>query len=178
VNAASAAVSGGSASTLADGVRVEVEGALAGGVLVAQTIQIESTPSTPTAEVEGAITSFTSISSFVIAGQRIDATRATFTHGTAQDLAVGRIAHVKGPVVSGVLVAATIDIEDPQEVEVEGAISSYASVASFVVAGRQVDASAATFAEGTAAKLANGVRVGVKGTLAGEVLKAARVEFK
>jgi len=178
VNAASASVSGGSASTLANGVRVEVEGTLAGGVLLAQTVEIESTPNAPSAEAEGAITSFISISSFVIAGQRIDATRATFTHGSAQDLAVGRAARVKGTLVGGVLVAATVDVDDPQEVDVEGAISNYASVASFVVAGRQVDASAAAFEEGTAAKLANGVRVGVKGTLAGAVLKATRVQFK
>lgn len=178
VNASSASVSGGNASSLGNGVRVEVSGTLSNGVLVAQTVEIESTPTTPTAEVEGPITSFTSVSSFVIAGQRIDASSASFSHGAAQDLAVGRVAHAKGPVVNGVLVATTIELQDPEEAEVEGSISQFVSVASFVVAGRTIDASAATFQEGTAAGLTNGVKVGVKGTIVGAVLKASRVEFK
>ena len=51
------------------------------------------------------------------------------------------------------------------------------SPASFVVAGRSVDASAATFSHGTIADLANGKKVEIHGKLVGTVLKASTVEF-
>jgi len=177
VNASGASVSGGSATTLANGVRVDVAGTLVAGILNAQTVRIETPPAAPTIEMEGTITAYVSLANFTVAGQVIDATRASVSNGSAQDIAVGRVAKVTGALVNGVLVATTVELEDPEEAEVEGVINNYVSVASFVVAGRQIDASGAAFEDGTAANLANGVKVHVKGPLLGAILKAARVEF-
>ncbi len=63
------------------------------------------------------------------------------------------------------------------DAEVEGQISGFASPSNFVVAGRTVDASAATFSQGTIADLANGRKVEIHGKLVGTVLKAATVAF-
>jgi hypothetical protein len=178
VNASGASLTGGSASSLSNGARVEVRGSLVNGVLIAQSVEIDALPTTPTAEVEGSITSYTSVANFAIAGQRIDASAASFSGGSAQELAVGRVAHARGPVVNGVLMATSVELEDLEEVEVEGAITQFVSAASFVVAARTVDASTASFQHGTAGQLANGVRVGVRGTLVGSVLRASLVEFK
>jgi len=177
VNASGASVSGGSATTLANGARVDVAGTLVAGILNAQTVRIETAPTAPTLEVEGTITAFASLANFTLAGQVVDATHASVSNGSAQDIAVGRVAKVTGALVNGVLVATNVQLEDQEDAEVEGVINGYVSVASFVVAGRQVDASAAQFSNGTAANLANGVKVHVRGPLAGAILKATRVEF-
>lgn len=177
VNAASASISGGSAATLANGARVNVTGTLAAGVLGAQTLQIEAAATGAGAEVEGTITAFISLANFTVSGQVVDATHASVSHGSAQDIAVGRIAHATGTLVGNVLVAASVELEDLQVSEVEGVINNFVSVANFTVAGRQVDASAATFQDGSAGQLANGVKVHAEGPLVGTVLKATRIDF-
>jgi hypothetical protein len=181
VDASGATFSGGGAGNLANGRRVEAEGTLSGGVLVARKVSIEALPGASTIEVEGRISGFVSVASFVVAGQKVDASKATFRNGTAGDLADGRDVTAKGPVVAGVLMAATIEFHDSGEqegVEAEGTITNFVSPSNFVVAGRAVDASAATFEHGTIADLANGKVVGVKGKLVGAVLKASKVEYK
>ena len=88
---------------------------------------------------------------------------------------------VVGPVISGVLLATRIEVKDApeqQEASVKGAITSFVSVANFTVAGRTVDASSATFEDGSAAQLANGRQVEVEGVLVGTVLRAKKVSFE
>jgi hypothetical protein len=180
VDASGATFEGGSAGDLADGRQVGVTGTVnAAGILVARKVEIKAS-ATPTLEIEGKVASFVSVASFNVAGQQVDASGATFKNGKASDLADGRDVTVRGPLVGGVLKATEVEFHDSGEddgQEVEGRISAFVSPANFVVAGRTVDASAATFSHGTSADLANGKRVEIHGKVVGAVLKASTVAF-
>lgn len=69
-------------------------------------------------------------------------------------------------------------LHDQQENELEGLITSFTSKSDFRVNGLPVDASLATFSDGTASDLRDGVRVEVEGTVSNGVLVATRVEFR
>jgi hypothetical protein len=68
-------------------------------------------------------------------------------------------------------------VDDRDEAEVEGVITSLTSVTRFAVNGIDVDASAASFEPGTGGVLL-GARVKVRGTSRGGVLVASRVELR
>jgi len=184
VNASSATFFEGTSGNLANGRRVEVEGVLSGSVLLATKVTFKSEDdSTPTGsiEVEGTISSFASVSSFVVAGQKVDASSASFSGGTAGNLADGVRINVKGVLNGGVVIATSVEIESPSTattIEVEGLISGFVSVANFTVSGQRIDASTATIKNGTAADLANGRDCTVQGTVVGGVLQATVVELE
>ena len=133
-------------------------------------------------DVDGAISAFVSAANFVVHGITIDASAATFVNGAITDLANGKIVNVFG-VRSGMTMTATkvvFDIGDggePEIDDVDGAITAFTSVASFVVDGITVDASAATFANGAAGDLAVGKVVKVVGTRTGSSMQATTVTF-
>jgi hypothetical protein len=142
------------------------------------------------AEVEGTVTSFTSNASFSVNGVTVDAANATFTRGTT-GLRVGARIEVKGRVVNGVLVAATVKLEDDNELdreefELHGTVSNLDTAArTFVVRGVTVSyAGNVRFDNGSAANLAslNGVApsVEVKGSFnaATNSVAATRIEFE
>lgn len=66
-------------------------------------------------------------------------------------------------------------VSDHTEVEIEGVISSFQGLSSFVVGGLKVDASSATV---SGSGLADGVPVEVEGTIVAGVLKAREVEVR
>jgi primosomal replication protein N len=68
-------------------------------------------------------------------------------------------------------------LADVQALKVEGLINSFASAQSFSVGGRPVDASGASFPDGTSS-LAIGVRVKVEGTVRSGVLRASQVSIQ
>jgi len=178
IDASQATFGGGAAADLANGRSVAVAGVLAGEVLVASTVSFRSAPPAATLEIEGAIANFSSIASFKVAGQAVDASNATLSNGKAADLADGRLVTVVGPVVGGVLQATTVEIKDAPELteaNVRGTITNFVSIANFTVAARRIDASKAKFEGGSAAKLANGVQVEVEGKLVGTTLVADTV---
>ena len=181
VDASGATLVGGTAADLVNGRRVEATGTInSSGVLVARKVSIEALPGAPIVEVEGPIASFTSVASFKVDGQQVDASKAAFQNGNVGDLANGRDVTAKGPVVAGVLQAATIEFHDSGETEgaeAEGKISNFVSPSNFVVAGRTIDASSASFSHGTIADLATGKKVEIHGKLVGAVLKASTVDF-
>lgn len=83
------------------GVRVEVEGSLRSGVLIARKVEIQSDDDERDEgfELEGSITSITAdLSSFVLRGQTVSTQRAglIYSGGKASDLKVGAKVHVKG----------------------------------------------------------------------------------
>ena len=179
VDASSASFSNGNASNLANGRNVTVAGVVQGGTLMAQSVSFTQPPQTTTLEVEGSISSFVSAGNFVVAGQQVNASQASFSGGNASNLANGVKVQVKGTLQNGVLQATSVQIEgsEPQEVSVHGLITNFVSVSNFTVAGRVVDASSAKLDGGTASSLANGVSVQVQGFLVGQVLKATELEF-
>jgi hypothetical protein len=183
INASSAKIEGGIAGDLAVGRTVAVEGVLAGNILLATRIVLmpADTPPSAAATLEGLITGFVSQANFNVSGQSVDATHASFEGGVAADLANGRSVTVQGVAAGGVFVATKVVFKSATSgstLEVEGLISSFASVANFKVAGQQVDATSARISNGTAADLANGRKVSVVGPVAGGVLKATTVEIQ
>jgi hypothetical protein len=67
---------------------------------------------------------------------------------------------------------------DADRLEVEGYIESYVSPSDFKIDGQRVDASTAVFRNGTAADLANGLKVEAEGVLAGQVLVASVLRIR
>jgi hypothetical protein len=113
VDATRARFSGGSAASLADGMRVEVEGGVVGGVLEATEVEIEDEEShAQELEVEGSISAVTGPLRFVVRNTPIDASQARLDNGTAASVQVGRRVHVKGTSVGGVLLAERVEFED------------------------------------------------------------------
>ena len=129
----------------------------------------------------------------VVAG--LDTTAKTFTIGPAlvsyagvspvpPNLANGLMVRVRvqAAQVAGAWVATRIDVaaprvDDADEAEIEGSITAFTSSASFSVNGIVVDASHATFPQGTAG-LALGAQVEVHGTSSNGVVTASRVEIE
>ncbi len=94
---------------LANGQYVEVTGTGNGnGLVTADRIQDRDRISYPDAtlvEIEGYVTSFVSVSDFVVAGQRVDASDAMFVNGTAADLKDGVKVEVEGTMSGALLIA-------------------------------------------------------------------------
>ncbi len=181
IDASGARFSGGTAADLADGRLVTVRGVVAGTLVQAGSVEFHGSVAPTTAELEGTVTDFVSIADFRVEGQRVDASSARFTGGTASAVRNGRRVHVTGPLTGGIVRAATVEIEDDVagvEASVEGRISAYVSVADFTVSGRVVDASAAVFENGTPAGLRVGRTVHVEGRLVGAVLRASKVALE
>ncbi|MEO8305112.1 MAG: DUF5666 domain-containing protein [Betaproteobacteria bacterium] len=105
VDASSARISNGTAADLANGRRVGVVGPVANGVLRAATVEIKDAPELIEAGVRGTITNFVSVSNFVVAARKIDASKATFEHGGSANLANGVQVEIEGKLVGNVLVA-------------------------------------------------------------------------
>ncbi|HEY5321687.1 MAG TPA: DUF5666 domain-containing protein [Caldimonas sp.] len=177
-------------STLANGhfVRATIAAAPeAGGVLTATALSDGAPPieDHDEAKLEGRVSAFTSTASFSVNGTPVDARGASFDGGSA-GLALGARVEVEGTIAAGVLVATKVKVEhedggDDEEFEVAGPIVSLNTAAkTFVV--REVTVSYAgevDFRDGTAADLAVGRKVEVRGKLStdGTRLQAERIEF-
>lgn len=175
--------SGGSAASLANGVRVTAEGTVRNGILGAVAITITPPEMSQTVTIEGRITAFVSQASFKVNGQAIATGAQTlYQGGTAARLANGVRISVTGTLNGGILSAGKIvfkpdDHNGDSRVEVEGYITNFVAVSNFKVNGQVVDASAAVFEGGKAADLANGLKVHATGSIAGGILKAAKIEI-
>jgi hypothetical protein len=184
VDASKARFENGTSADLANGKRVEVEGKVANGVLVADKVEFKQEQVAQQAELQGLITDFVSVSSFKVRGQLVDASAATISNGTAANLANGRLVEVHGPIVGNVLKATQVEfkestVQDGARVSVEGVISDFVSASDFKVNGQKVSTSASTIFEGgTAANLANTRKVEAEGAITGGILIATKLTFK
>jgi hypothetical protein len=179
---------------------------LANGLLIH--VRLASTPATGTrtatriraverqvedheeAELEGTVTAFTSSSTFSVNGVAVDAGKATFPNGTT-GLRLGARVEVEGTVTNGVLVAATVKLENEAEVEnrefeLHGTVSNLNTTnKTFVIRGVTVSyAGNVRFDKGDASTLAavNGTtrRIEVRGTnsAATNSVIATRINFE
>jgi hypothetical protein len=99
-------------AVIAVGTRVEVYGTLYGGVLIARVVKLEDEHSQSETEISGLISAYTSVSDFVVRGQRCDASSAKFYHGSATDLKLNASVHLKGVNAGDVLTVQTVEFED------------------------------------------------------------------
>ena len=81
-------------------------------------------------------------------------------------------------VASSVRLVESIPLASGGRAEIKGYVTAYRSVADFEVDGLGVDASSASFSGGTAAALAVGRRLEVKGAVQGATIVATRIEFE
>ena len=111
VDATNAQITGGPVGSLGNGVKVEVDGFMSGGVLVVKKLRIRHVPGTggpASFTLIGAIGGYQSSANFRVQGQPVDASGpgTTFENGTAANLANGqRVTVVGDRVVDGVLIA-------------------------------------------------------------------------
>jgi hypothetical protein len=127
---------------------VSAKGDYLGGVFVSTDVlvtrEVETHESVET-QLQGFVSSFRGIDEFTVAGVVIDASRARFSGGRASDLRQNVRVTVEGPIQNGVLSADEIRFPSTtpaaESIELEGVITSFASLDDFVVKGRRVDAS-------------------------------------
>lgn len=136
--------------------------------------------------LEGRITRFDSATSFEVDGQRVDATRASFPDGSSA-LGLGQRVSVGGASRGGVLIAASVEIEDDEDsatslFELHGSIDAIDTALRVLqLKGVVVDYSGSVaFRNGVEADLALGRRIEVKGTLqsGGVGLRAQEIKFE
>ncbi|SFM56272.1 DUF5666 domain-containing protein [Variovorax sp. OV329] len=115
VDASAAKVTAGPNGAVGNGVKVEVGGAVSGGVLRATKLKIRNVPGTggpASFDLSGNVGAFRSASDFRVRGQPIDASAATFVNGQAAGLRNGVRVRVQGAqVVDGVLAAQTVTFQ-------------------------------------------------------------------
>ncbi len=138
------------------------------------------------ADVRGVVTAFTDTTNFVVNDVRVDARSASFPDGTGFGL--GSRVKVEGRVESGVLIASEVEIDSDDDVrdegiELHGQIESVdAASLTFRLRGSTVfyGASSVEFEDGTAADIAVGREVEVKGKLSadGTQVVAEKIEFE
>lgn len=201
IDATNAVFDDGTVNNLADGSLVEVKGKIVAGVLIATRVEFKTgntsappsvfTPDLVEFETKGIVSDFVSVSQFTLGGKTINAAAAVFLRGTPADLRNGSIVEVKGTLVGGNILASRVKFDDDFvtlppgstppiaiEFEAKDTVSSFISVASFILAGTMIDASNATFRDGAASDLENGVIVEVKGIMVGNTVIATRVSFE
>jgi hypothetical protein len=117
VDATAAKITGGPGASIGNGVKLEVAGAFAGGVLRAAKLKIRHIPGTggPSSfALIGTVGAFTSPASFKVRGQPIDASSraVVFQNGTAANLGNGSKVQVTGSqVLNGILLANTVTFD-------------------------------------------------------------------
>ena len=169
-------------------VRVRLQTAPLAGAFVATRIDAAAphVDDANEAEIEGSVSAFTSRRSFSVNGIAVDASTAAFPNGTT-GLVLGAQVEVHGTSSNGVVTATTVKVETHAErqaegFELHGAIASIDTAAqTFVLRGVTVSYAGTTidFRKGTAAQLAVGVQLEVRGTLSadGTMLQATRISF-
>jgi Domain of unknown function (DUF5666) len=171
-------------------VRVKLQTVKVGGQWVATLVApaVRKVEDHDEAELEGTVTAstFATDKKFSVNGIAVDATNAAFPNGT-EGIVLGARVEVHGSAVGGVIIATRVSIETEQEREAEGfelhgAISAFdAAAKTFVLRGVTVSFGAnVEFKKGTAADLANGKQVEVKGARSadGTTLVASRIGFE
>lgn len=117
VNALNAQITGGPANSLGNGVKVEVDGFMTGGVLVVKKLRIRYVPGTggpASFTVIGPISAYQPPASFRVKGQPVDASGSGFENGTVADLGNGKSVTIVGDrIVNGVLIAQRVTFTVP-----------------------------------------------------------------
>jgi hypothetical protein len=168
-------------------VRVRLQTTQVSGAWVATALRggLRLPESNRDAEVEGAITVFTSATDFEISGLKVNASNASFPDGQT-GVVLGARVEVHGTVTNGVLVATKVEIQErravQRELELRGALGNLnATDKTFALRGVTVwYGGTVVYKDGTEATLANDKRVEVKGVLSADRtrLEARRIEFK
>jgi hypothetical protein len=176
---------GATASELTVNALVRVDGTLSNNTIVASSIAIVPVSSGRAVLLFGQVSSFTSLSSFVVAGTTVDASQATFVNGKASDLVNGAFVLVQGTLSASAVVADRITFETPPQnvtFRLVGTVSNYDASAmpptfTLLDIAMELDPSV-VFPNGTASQFVNGVVVEVTGKFTGNVFDVTSVVFE
>ena len=178
-------LTGSMAKDLSAGALVRVQGVLAADGNSIAVISVKSLSAGALVqgqgdvEIEAYVTAITSTSRFTMGNIEVDASSAIYSPSGAVITAGTRV-EIHGTWAAAVLKAAKVEIEDAQTLslaEISGTVTTFTSVANFVLRGQRCDASGAAFSHGKVADLKAGVKVKVKGTKAGDLLMVTTLEF-
>jgi hypothetical protein len=176
-------------SALANGNVVEVYGLRNGNAVTATRIERKTVVlGDVVIKLRGAITGLNaSASTFNLAGLVVSFAGAQVLPN-AGSLSEGGFVSVRSTsAVSGTTLSASrinvlevrpVSFENNAKSELEGVISAFTSASQFTVGGVTVNASNAVFVRGSAASLANGSRIEIKGTYSNNILNARLVKFE
>jgi hypothetical protein len=175
------------AASLSDGELVRVQGSLStdGKSLTVTGAKLLGTlavaPQQSDVEIEGYVSSLSPPNGFVMNNLSVD-TRSAVISPTGAVITVSARVEVYGTLSGGVLIARLVKLEDgnsPSQTEISGTITTFTSVADFVLRGQRCDASApvVVFSHGSAADLKVGAKIQLKGINDGDVLKVTSLEF-
>jgi Domain of unknown function (DUF5666) len=118
INASNAVFVRGAASAISNGARLEIKGTVTNGTMMARLVKFEDQSNADNFELHGAVSAFTSLSSFVVRGVTVDASASSvlFERGTAAQIANGRLLEVEGFMQStatgSILKATKVNFED------------------------------------------------------------------
>ncbi len=98
-------------ATLSVGTRVSVRGRMRGGILEVDQLAVIASGQRIEYRVEGPITAMASVADFTVRGERIDASQAVFSNGSAASLVPGQRVRVRGTAGPGKLTAVEVTIE-------------------------------------------------------------------
>jgi len=87
---------GGNTQSISAGTFLEVTGVVQGGILLASKLEIQSASNAMQVDITGTIETFTSISDFVVRGQKCDASTASLQSGSLANLRAGTKVRVTG----------------------------------------------------------------------------------
>lgn len=193
VDASKAAIAPGGATLGADKYVVMVGSFDASSnKLTATSVTVFTAAAPTTVELHGTVANFVSASSFTVRGVVVDASGATFTGGTAAQLANGVFVEVHGTVANNAVHASTVAIQalTPLQapagavIDVSGTVTSYdATTGSYTMtmaSGATINGSLGSsmfYNNGTAANFAPGQSVNVNGMLSGGMLSTSVVNF-
>jgi hypothetical protein len=183
VDASKATLGGG--ATAADvkvGAQVRVVGTMSGDTLAATLVLVVPTAPARPAVLVGEVTSYVSLSSFVVRGVPVDGSQATFTNGDPTQLGNGSLVAIEGHVASAVVVADRIAFRNPPtgtELHLAGKVADYDPAAgTFSLLGIAMKlAPTATFTGGTSANFVNGALVEVTGSFDSKIFNVTAVRF-
>ena len=134
-------------------------------------------------EITGFVTGVVSTFEFTVGNQMVETDEQTvFVDGEAQDIAPGVKLEAEGVLVDGILLADEIEFWDPDQIEVEGAVTNIVSVSEFTVGNQVVQTDADTVFEGIEPEdIAEEIILEVKGVpidIERTVLVADKVSFE
>ena len=155
---------------LNEGMLVEVDGSLdeTGAVLLASAVELDHGLDTENAdqiEIAGFVTDVVSTSEFMVGNQAVIIDpEAIFVDGTQEDIIPGVKLEAEGSLVDGILHAWEVEFWEPDQVEVEDAVTDIVSPAEFTVGDQVVQTDANTVFDGGAPDdIEPGVLIEIKG---------------
>ena len=132
VDASTATFLNGTATDLANGSLVRVTGLWKSGAVIAKDIYFVKDKVDATVKLAGVVTDFVSSSSFKLRGVTVDASAATFSGGTAVNLADGVMVRIEGLINGGVVKASSVEFvtmlmsgQDNENRTFPGIVASY-----------------------------------------------------